>query len=94
MSNALTKSQLIAKLAEKSGMSKKDIGGFLEMFVGVLLDETRNSGQCVVPGLGKLVKQHRKARVGRNPQTGAEIQIPAKTVCKFRLSKVAKEAVL
>jgi DNA-binding protein HU-beta len=47
-----------------------------------------------VPGLGKLVKKHRAARMGRNPATGAEIKIPAKTVVKFKISKAAKDAIL
>jgi len=55
--------------------------------------EAKSSGQFVVPGLGKAVKAHRKARMGRNPQTGAAIKIPAKTVVKFRLAKAFKEAV-
>jgi DNA-binding protein HU-beta len=56
--------------------------------------EANSSGQFVVPGLGKAVKANRKARVGRNPQTGAAIRIPAKTVVKFRLAKAFKEAVV
>ena len=46
-----------------------------------------------IPGLGRLVKQNRKARMGRNPQTGEAIKIPAKTVCKFRVAKAAKDAI-
>ena len=48
----------------------------------------------MLPGLGKLIKVKRAARKGRNPATGAEIKIPAKTVVKFRLAKAAKDAVL
>jgi DNA-binding protein HU-beta len=48
----------------------------------------------VIPGLGKLVKVNRKARMGRNPATGATIQIPAKIVLKFRIAKAAKDSVL
>jgi DNA-binding protein HU-beta len=51
-------------------------------------------GEFVVPGLGKLVKQKRKARMGRNPATGETIKIAAKTVLKFRIAKAAKDAVL
>lgn len=94
MRKPLTKGQLMTVLAEKSGMSKKDVTAFLEVFEQVVLTETKEAGQCVVPGLGKLVKQQRNARVGRNPQTGAEIQIPAKTVCKFRVSKNVKDTVV
>ncbi len=55
--------------------------------------ETKKNGVFVVPGLGRLVKAHRKARVGRNPQTGEPIQIKAKTVVKFRVAKAAKDAI-
>jgi DNA-binding protein HU-beta len=94
MRKPMTKSQLIAALAEKSGMSKKDIAGFWDMFVQMVYDETKEAGQCTLPGIGKMVKQQRKARMGRNPATGESIQIPAKTVCKFRVAKQAKEAIL
>ncbi|HEX7586325.1 MAG TPA: HU family DNA-binding protein [Patescibacteria group bacterium] len=90
----MTKSQLLAVLAEKSGMAKKDVASFLEMLANLAYDEVKKAGEFVLPGFGKMVKAKRKARVGRNPATGAEIQIPAKTVVKFRLAKAAKEAVL
>ncbi len=90
----LTKSQLMAALAEKSGMSKKEVTDFMEMLAEMALDEVKNNGEFVIPGIGKLVKVHRKARMGRNPATGEEIQIPAKTVVKFRVAKAAKDAVL
>lgn len=90
----LTKSALLAALAEKTGMSKKDVSGFMDAMTEMAYKEVKKSGVFVVPGLGKLVKVHRKARQGRNPATGATIQIPAKTVVKFRVAKAAKEAVL
>lgn len=90
----MTKSQLMSYLSEKSGMSKKDVKSFWDLLVETVARETRENGQCTLPGIGKLVKQHRAARVGRNPATGEQIQIPAKTVCKFRVSKTAKDAVL
>ena len=90
----MTKSQLMQALAEKNDMSKKDVISFMDNLVELAYSEVRNNGEFVVPGLGKLVKVHRKAREGRNPATGETIQIPAKTVVKFRLVKAAKEAVL
>ncbi|HLD22085.1 MAG TPA: HU family DNA-binding protein [Patescibacteria group bacterium] len=90
----MTKSQMIALLSEKTSMSKKDVTSFIDTLVGVIYDETKEAGVCTLPGLGKLVKKTRNARVGRNPATGEQIQIPAKTVCKFRLSKAAKDAIL
>jgi len=90
----LTKSALLSALAEKTGLSKKDVTGFVDAMVELAYKEVKKAGVFVVPGLGKLVKVHRNARVGRNPATGATIQIPAKTVVKFRVAKAAKEAVL
>ena len=90
----MTKSQLMTHLAEKSGMPKKDVISFMDLIVETAFDEVKTNGEFTIPGLGKLVKKHRNARMGRNPATGETIQIPAKTVCKFRVAKAAKEAVL
>ena len=90
----MTKSQLLTLLAEKSGLAKKDVKNFLEVLAETAYGEVKKSGQFVLPGFGKMVKVNRKARIGRNPATGEEIKIPAKTVVKFRLAKAAKEAVL
>lgn len=90
----MTKSQLVSYLAEKSGHSKKDVAGMLDLIVETAYGEVKSNGEFTVPGLGKLVKKNRPARQGRNPATGATIQIPAKTVVKFRVAKAAKEAIL
>lgn len=90
----MTKSQIVAHLAEKVGLQKKVVTSLLEELVALAVKEAKNSGQFVVPGLGKAVKAHRKARTGRNPQTGEAIKIPAKTVVKFRLAKAFKDAVI
>ncbi len=90
----MTKSQLMQALAEKNNMSKKEVIAFMDNLVELAYREVRENGEFVLPGLGKLVKVHRKAREGRNPATGETIQIPAKTVVKFRVAKAAKEAVL
>lgn len=90
----MTKSALLNMLAEKSGMTRKDVAAFMDMMVQVAYDETKKSGEFTIPGLGKLLKKHRAARQGRNPATGATIQIPAKTVVKFRVAKAAKDAIL
>jgi DNA-binding protein HU-beta len=81
-------------LAEKAEIPKKTAAAVLEELVTLATKEAKSSGQFVVPGLGKAVKANRKARMGRNPQTGAAIKIPAKTVVKFRLAKAFKEAVV
>jgi len=96
MASGLTKTQLVRHLAEKTELPNKTVAGFLEQLADVAVKEvkeTKKNGVFVVPGLGRLVKAHRKARVGRNPQTGEPIQIKAKTVVKFRVAKAAKDAI-
>jgi len=90
----MTKSQIVAHLAEKAEIPKKTGAAVLEELVTLATKEAKSSGQFVVPGLGKAVKANRKARMGRNPQTGEAIKIPAKTVVKFRLAKAFKDAVV
>src|SRR5215475_133199 len=93
MASGLTKTQLIRQLAEKTELPNKTAAAFLEHLADTAIKETKKNGIFVVPGLGRLVKAHRKARVGRNPQTGEPIQIKAKTVVKFRVAKAAKDAI-
>ena len=90
----MTKSQMLAAMAEKTEMSKKDVDAFFDTLTELAYSEVRENGEFVLPGFGKMVKANRKAREGRNPATGETIQIPAKTVVKFRLAKAAKDAVL
>lgn len=90
----MTKSQLLTILAEKTELSKKNVGEVLDKLAEMAYTEVKKNGEFAVPGFGKLVKAHRKARVGRNPATGEEIKIAAKTVVKFKLAKAAKDAVL
>ncbi|MBU0637200.1 HU family DNA-binding protein [Patescibacteria group bacterium] len=90
----MTKSQLLDAMAGKTSMSKKDVADFLEKLAGLALDEVKQNGEFVLPGIGKLVKINRAARMGRNPATGEQVKIPAKTVVKFKVAKAAKEAVL
>ena len=92
MAKALTKSQLAASIAEKSEISKKQAVEILEYLAQLAYKHAKNT--FTLPGLGKLVLVNRKARVGRNPLTGETIQIPAKRVVKFRVSKAAKDAIL
>jgi DNA-binding protein HU-beta len=94
MAKVMTKSQVVSHLAEKAAIQKKVMTGILEELVGLATKECKNTGQFVIPGLGKAVKANRKARMGRNPQTGEPIKIPAKTVVKFRLAKAFKDSVV
>ena len=90
----MTKSQIMQELAEKTGRSKKEVVAFMEALTDMAYVQVKKNGEFVIPGVGKLVKVHRKERMGRNPATGEEIKIPAKTVVKFRVAKAAKDAVL
>ena len=90
----MTKSQLMEALASKTGHTKKEVVAFMEALTELAYSQTKEAGEFSLPGLGKLVKKHRNARMGRNPATGEEISIPAKTVVKFRVAKAAKDSIL
>lgn len=90
----MTKSDLLNKLAEKTEKSRKEVMAFLDALAEVAYAQVKSAGEFTLPGFGKLVKKNRAARMGRNPATGEQIQIKAKTVVKFRVAKAAKEAIL
>ena len=92
MAKMMSKSQTMTHLAQKSGLNKKQVVGLFDEMFTLATKEAKNG--FVLPGFGKLVLANRKARIGRNPQTGEPIKIPAKRVCKFRLAKQMKDAVL
>jgi DNA-binding protein HU-beta len=89
----MTKAQIMAALADKTGLKKSEVVNVMDTVAAMAYSEVKKNGEFVLPGFGKMVKVNRKERMGRNPATGEEIKIPAKTVVKFRLSKAAKEAV-
>ncbi len=90
---SMTKAQLVDGLAKNCNLSKKAVNDVLNEMSGMAYKEVKKNGEFIVPGIGKLVKVQRKARMGRNPATGAQIKIAAKTVVKFRVAKAAKDAV-
>jgi DNA-binding protein HU-beta len=92
MAKAMTKSQIADYIAKKADLKKKVAVQILEDFALLAYKEAKNS--FTLPGIGKLVLVNRKARMGRNPQTGEAIKIPAKRVVKFRVAKACKEGVL
>jgi DNA-binding protein HU-beta len=92
MAKAMTKSQIADFIAKKADIKKKLAVQILEDLATLAYKEAKNS--FTLPGLGKLVLVNRKARMGRNPQTGEAIKIPAKKVVKFRVAKACKESVL
>jgi len=89
----MTRTELIDGLAGRTGSEKKDVKLFLDSLTALIEDTIRQGGEVPLKGLGKFKVQNRKARIGRNPLTGAEIQIPAKTVVKFSLSKSLKDLI-
>ncbi len=92
MAKPLTKSQIVAAIADTVSLTKNQAAQTLDALTDLAYKNAKNS--FTLPGLGKLVLVHRKARTGRNPATGAAIKIPAKRVVKFRVAKAAKDAIL
>ena len=90
----MSKSQIMGVLAEKTGLTKKEVVKLMDELTTLAYKEVKKNGEFVLPGFGKMVKVRRAARMGVNPATGEKIKIAAKTVAKFRLAKAAKEAVL
>ena len=90
----LTKGQIVTHFAGKFEISKKAAAAMVEEYAALAIAETKKNGAFVFPGIGKSVLVKRKARIGRNPSTGATIKIPAKTVVKVRAAKAFKEAIV
>jgi DNA-binding protein HU-beta len=100
----MTKNELQIALAEPTQTNKRTAGAFLDTLSSLAYREIKKNSEFVLPGFGELVKQKRKARTGVSPKTLQKIKIPAKdgppssrpaeTVVKFRVAKVAKDAVL
>ena len=93
MATTMTKAALVRHMAEELELSNKTAGEFLDHLAQMAIAETKKNGVFVIPGIGRLVKAARKARMGRNPQTGETIKIKAKTVVKFRVAKAAKDSI-
>jgi DNA-binding protein HU-beta len=90
----MTQTQLVRSLAESVEVPNKTARTFIENLSALAISEVKKNGVFVVPGLGRLVRVDRKARMGRNPATGEAIKIPAKKVVKFRVAKAAKDAIV
>ncbi len=93
MAKGMTKTALVRAMAESLELTTKQSSAFFELLAQTVVKETQKNGELTIPGIGKLVKAERKARLGRNPQTGETIKIKAKTVVKFRVAKVAKDTI-
>src|ERR1700722_6856536 len=99
MANPMSKSKIIAYMTEKVStkdkpVSKKQVVSFFDELFNLAVKEAKSAGKFVIPGIGRAVKAHRKARMGRNPATGEAIKIKAKTVVRLRAAKAFKDAVL
>jgi DNA-binding protein HU-beta len=92
--NRMTQSQLIKELADTNELPTKAVKALMVNFSEIAVRETKKKGVFVIPGIGRLVRQERKARLGRNPATGESIKIPAKKVVKFRVAKSVKDAIV
>jgi DNA-binding protein HU-beta len=90
----MTQTQIIRELSEEAQVPTKIVKQLLTKFADMAVRETKKKGVFVMPGIGRLVRQERKARTGRNPATGEAIKIPAKKVVKFRIAKSVKDAIV
>ncbi len=88
------KSELFSHFAERFDVKRTQAREFFDELQQLSERELKRTGEFVLPGMVKLVVQNRKARTGRNPATGEQIQIPAKTVVKARIAKQLKDSVL
>jgi DNA-binding protein HU-beta len=90
----MTQTQLVKKLATACDVNNKTAKLLLDTYAAVAVAETKKNGVFVLPGVGRLVRVDRKARMGRNPATGETIKIPAKKVVKFRVAKAVRDAIV
>ena len=85
---------MIKELAAAAGVPAKVAKALVTSYADLAVKETKKNGMCVLPGIGRLVRVDRKARMGRNPATGEAIKIPAKKVVKFRVAKAVKDSIV
>ena len=89
----MNKTELIAAVAEKAEISKKDSEKALKAFIDVVTDELKAGGKIQLVGFGTFEVSERAAREGRNPQTGETMQISASKAPKFKAGKALKDAI-
>jgi DNA-binding protein HU-beta len=90
----MTKSELLGKLADASGITKKQADQALTSLVDIAQKSIKKGDPVKIPGLGILRLRKMKARMGRNPQTGEAIKIPARKKVGFTVAKVFKDSIL
>jgi len=89
----MNKGELITEVAKKTGLSQKDVKGCIETTLQIMTDALKKKKDVVLIGFGTFKVAKRKARTGRNPQTGATLKIPAREVPVFRPGSALKKAV-
>jgi len=90
----MTQTQIVQTLADKCEVTKKVAKAMMDSLAQTAISEVKKNGVFVLPGIGRLVRVDRKARMGRNPATGEAIKIAAKKVVKFRVAKAAKDSIV
>lgn len=93
MAKPLTKTQLVAALADEMGADKKAASGALDAIVSVITREVAGGGAVTLPGVGKIYCRERPARMVRNPATGEQIHKDADKVVKMTIAKALKDSV-
>ena len=89
----MNKAELVAAIADKAEISKKDSEAALKAFTDVVAEELKKGEKIQLVGFGTFEVAERAARTGRNPQTGAEMTIPASNAPKFKAGKAFKDAI-
>ena len=93
MAKPMTKTQLVAALAEEMGSDKKTAGMALDAITGIITREVGNGGAVTLPGVGKIYCRERPERMVRNPATGDQFTKPADKVVKVTIAKALKDSV-
>lgn len=90
----MTKADLVELIYERIGLSKKEAGEIVEAVFAIIKDQLREGEKVKISGFGTFVVNHKRARRGRNPQTGAPITIDSRSVLTFKPSQLLKARVL
>jgi len=93
MTNPMTKAQLVAALAERTGGDRKQAGAALEALTGIITETVSQGGAVTLPGVGKIYCRERPERMARNPSTGEQIQKPADKGVKITVAKALKDSI-
>ena len=89
----MNKTELVAAIAEKAGLSKKDAEGAVKAFTDTVAEQLKAGEKIQLVGFGTFEVAERAARTGKNPQTGEAIKIPASKAPKFKAGKALKDVV-